>query len=192
MKFYIEITLLSGSDISLNYLREKVFMQVHLGLADTKLSNGLSAIGVAFPEYQSEKFDLGNKIRLFAEEAATLESFNAKKRLNRLKDYIHLSTIRNVPNNISNYVIFKRKQSKSNIERLIRRKAKHASIELEQARTLLKDCEERYVNAPFINIKSISSGHQFRIFIIQERSTTQVNNGFNCYGLSATSSIPDF
>jgi CRISPR-associated endonuclease Csy4 len=192
MNVYLDITLLPGADISLHFLWEKVYRQIHLGLADVKISNGSSPIGIAFPEYNVDEFQLGTKLRLFALDQATLESFNARKWLNSLADYIHLTSIRNVPSNVTGYVRYKRQQSKSNIERLARRKAKHEKIELEHALELLKDRKEIFVKAPFIKISSISSRQNFRIFIIKESISEQIKDGFSCYGLSTTSTLPDF
>ena len=192
MNVYVEITLLPGADIGHHFLWEKVYQQIHLGLADTQMSNGLSAIGIAFPEYNAEQYQLGTKLRLFAQDQKMLENFNAKKWLNRLTDYVHITSIRNVPSNVTSYVRYKRQQSKSNIERLARRKAKRERIEFEQALQLLKGRKEILIKAPFIKISSSSSGQNFQIFIMKEHASERINNGFSCYGLSTTSTIPNF
>ena len=44
----------------------------------------------------------------------------------------------------------------------------------------------------FIKIKSSSSEHDFRLFIVKEKVSEQIYDGFSCYGLSATATIPDF
>lgn len=193
MNVYLDITLLPGADISYNFLWEKVYQKIHLGLADTQTSDGSSPIGIAFPEYNNtEKCSLGTKLRLFAQDQATLESFNANKWLNRLTDYVHLTSIRNVPDKVTGYVRYKRQQSKSNVERLARRKAKYEAIEFEQALQLLKDRNEILIKAPFIKVSSASTGQSFRIFIIREHASEKIKDGFSCYGLSATSTVPNF
>lgn len=109
-----------------------------------------------------------------------------------LTDYVHLTSIRNVPDNVSGYKRYKRQQSKSSTERLARRKAKRSGIEFEEALKQLESRKETFIKAPFINISSISSGRSFKMFIIEESCVEYLNEGFSCYGLSAKSSLPDF
>lgn len=192
MKAYQDITLLPGADIGQYFLWGKIYPRIHMGLVDNQLMNGLSSIGLAFPEYHAELNQLGTKLRLFAPEKEVLERFNAKRWLNFLSDYIHVTGIRDVPSAIAQYSRFKRKQSKSSMERLARRKAKYELIEFDQALQSLKNKKEVFVNAPFIQMSSRSSGKSFRLFIIKESGLDRINVGFSCYGLSAISTIPDF
>lgn len=180
------------ADIDIHFLWEKVYKMIHLGLVETKMPNGLSSIGLTFPEYDIEKCQLGAKLRVFAMEKRMLEKFNAQKWLNNLSDYTHITGIRDVPGNITSYVRFKRKQSKSNTERLARRKVKREGIDLEKAMQLLKNHKETLISAPFIKISSISSENVFKIFICKEPSEKLINNAFSCYGLSSESTLPDF
>lgn len=192
MNAYLDITLLPGADIDENFLLEKAYRQIHLGLADIQMPNGSSPIGISFPEYNAEKSQLGTKLRLFAHDKNTIENFNAKKWLHCLSDYVHITSVRDVPANITSYIRFKRKQSKSSTERLARRKAKREGIEFEQAFQVLESRKEILITSPFIKVSSSSSGQNFRLFIIKEDASEQINDGFSCYGLSAKSTIPDF
>lgn len=192
MKFYLDITLLPGADIDQRFLWGKVYQQIHLGLADTQGADGFSAIGVAFPEYDAKERRLGTKLRLFAPNQQILEDFNAKQRLSRLADYVHITSIRPVAEKVVQHARYKRQQSKSNIERLARRKAKRQNIGFEQALQLLKGKEEAFVKAPFIKLPSSSSGQVFPLLIVKEQVSEPVEGGFSCYGLSATSTVPDF
>ncbi|WP_298623865.1 type I-F CRISPR-associated endoribonuclease Cas6/Csy4 [uncultured Legionella sp.] len=192
MNVYQDITLLPMADIDIHFLWEKVYQMIHLGLVETKMPNGLSPIGLTFPGYGIEPCQLGTKLRVFAMEKQMLEKFNAQKRLNKLSDYTHVTGIRDVPGNISSYVRFKRKQSKSNTERLARRKAKRELIDFENAMKLLKDHKEILISAPFIKVSSISTKNTFKLFICKESSAELINNAFSCYGLSSESTLPDF
>lgn len=180
------------TDIDIHFLWGKVYQMIHLGLVETKMLNGLSPIGLTFPKYDIEKCQLGNILRVFAMEKQVLEKFNAKKRLNNLSDYTHITGIRDVPGNITSYVRFKRKQSKSNTERLARRKAKREGIDFDNAMQLLKNRKEILINAPFIKISSISSENAFKLFICKESSAELINKAFSCYGLSSESTLPNF
>ncbi|USQ12976.1 type I-F CRISPR-associated endoribonuclease Cas6/Csy4 [Legionella lytica] len=192
MNVYQDITLLPMADIDIDFLWGKVYQKIHLGLVETKMPNGLSSIGLAFPEYDIENCQLGSKLRVFAMEKRILEKFHAEKWLNNLSDYTHITGIREVPRNITNYVRFKRKQSKSNTERLARRKAKREAIDFEDAMQVLKNHKEKMINAPYVKISSLSSGNEYKLFICKEPSEELLSKSFSCYGLSAESSLPDF
>lgn len=192
MNVYQDISLLPGADISLHFLWEKVYKQIHLGLVDIQMPDGSSPIGIAFPEYDIKQCQLGAKLRLFSPSQSVLENFNAKRRLNCLNDYVHITSIRDVPGKITSYIRYKRKQSKSCSERLARRKAKRENIKFEEALQLLNNRQIVFLKIPFIKISSGSSGKNFCIFITQENTLESISNGFSCYGLSPTSTLPNF
>ncbi|MBF0241169.1 MAG: type I-F CRISPR-associated endoribonuclease Cas6/Csy4, partial [Desulfamplus sp.] len=192
MKHYIELTLIQNADIAHYFLWEKVFQQVHLGLVEMQDSDKKVQIGISFPEYDKENYRLGNKIRFFAEDEATLKQFDVQKWLNRLLDYVHLTRIRPVPDRKLTYACYKREQIKETKERLARRKAKRAGISIDEALQLLGNYEEKRVRTPFINIKSQSSDRRFRLFILKENSSELINQGFSSYGLSNISTVPEF
>lgn len=192
MKYYIELTLIQNADIAHYFLWEKVFQQVHLGLVEMQDTDQNVQIGISFPEYDKENFRLGSKLRLFAEDESILKEFDIKKWLNRLSDYVHITRIREVPDRKLTYSFYKRELIKHAKERLARRKAKRAGIEIDEALRLLKNYKEEKVKTPFINIKSQSSKQRFKLFILKEESDKLVNQGFNSYGLSNISSVPEF
>lgn len=76
MNYYQEITLLPDVEISLGFLWQNVFQQVHIVLVEHKVAENQSAVAVGFPDYRNAKFLLGNKLRLFAKEQATLEKLS--------------------------------------------------------------------------------------------------------------------
>jgi CRISPR-associated endonuclease Csy4 len=112
--------------------------------------------------------------------------------VNNLSDYTHITQVSEVPDNINSYVRFKRKQSKSNTERIARRKARREGINFANAMQLLENHKESLIRAPFIKISSLSSKNIFRLFIYKEPSKELIYNAFNCYGLSSESSLPNF
>ena len=192
MNRYLDITLLPDAEIGQHFLWEKVYQQIHLGLAACKDENGKIPIGIALPGYDAEKNQLGNKLRLLAETEALLEQFDARQRLSRLSDYVHLTGIRGIPDRILTHACFYRIQPKSNNARLARRRAKRGVIGFEQALALFENTPEQHSNAPYVWIKSLSSGERFRLFIGNAEVTSRDNSGFNAYGLSRQSSVPIF
>jgi len=165
MKSYVDITLLPNADIALYFLWEKVYQQIHIALVEAQDGNGKVNIGVSWPEYDSEN----------------------------LSDYVHITLIRPVPVSIDGYAVFKRIQLKSNNERLARRRAKRKKTSLEEALAYFGDRKEVYSRAPYIRLRSHSSGKRYRLFIAKEETdTTDMNEGFSTYGLSSKSSVPLF
>ena len=197
MKYYQEITLIDQAEISSYFIWSKLYTQLHIALAEIKDTNNKVNIGVSFPQYLFEKNDknskvnLGKKLRIFAQNEADLKKLDLKKWLDRLTDYVHITSIREVPENIKSYAIYKRKQVKTNAERLARHRVKRGDIGFDEALA-------RYSNVvtttdlPFIQMKSLTSDQMFKLFIEKrsiEQSETQI---FSTYGLSSESSVPEF
>jgi len=192
MKYYIELTLLPGADIGHYFLWGKVFHQVHLGLVEMKTSNGTVPIGISFPEYKSERHEIGSKLRFFASDKSVLETLNMPEWLRYFNDYVHLTRIRSVPDHVLTYACYMRQQPKSSKQRLARRKARREGIGVEQALKLLEGYQEQRLKNPFINMTSQSSGRRFCLFIVKEEAVQPMNQGFNSYGLSQCSTVPEF
>jgi len=194
MKCYIEITLLPSAEIASYFLWEKMYQQLHLALVEAQDSNNKVKVGVSFPDYDASQYQLGHKLRLFAQSDEVLENLNISKWFSRLSDYLHISSIRDVPEKIEGYAFFKRLQPKSNNDRLARRRAKRKNISYEQAKAHYDGQKEQYSRAPFIRIKSHSSDKQYRLMIVRidADSDAQMNDGFSTYGLSAKSTVPIF
>lgn len=193
MKCYLDITLLSNADIAVYFLWEKLYQQLHLALVESQDTDGKVSVGVAFPEYDSEKNQLGNKLRIFAPSKEILEGLNINKWLSRMSDYVHITSIQEVPDRVEGYAFFKRIQLKSNNDRLARRKARREGIGFEAAITYYEGRKEAYSRAPFIRIKSLNSGKNYHLMITREVAVTQkADQGFSTYGLSSRSSVPVF
>ncbi|MGZ8159536.1 MAG: type I-F CRISPR-associated endoribonuclease Cas6/Csy4 [Methylobacter sp.] len=192
MNHYQDITLLPDAEIGLHFVWEKVYQQIHLGLVEMQDSNGKLPIGIALPAYNADQHQLGNKLRLLAETEAELQRFNAQQWLSRLSDYVHLTGIRNVPGRIQTHASYFRIQPKSSNARLARRKAQRENSSVEQALAALENIQEQRSDAPYVWVKSQSSGERFRLFIGYVEVSESGSKGFNAYGLSRQSSVPVF
>lgn len=191
MKFYIELTLLPSPEVPLYFLWEKIYGQVHLALVEMQDAEGKVSIGVAFPGYDASTFQLGSKLRLFADGKADLERLDLGKWLHRLSDYVHLTSIRDVPAKCE-YALFRRLQPKSSNVRLARRKAKRHSVTVEQAVQQLNGRKEQMSKAPFIWCKSLSSNKRYRLMIASDQDKQFQAGRFSTYGLSSSSTVPVF
>lgn len=195
MRYYIELTLLPNPEVDLYFLWSKVFQQVHLGLVERQDQQKQSTIGVTFPEYKQEaRFaTLGSKLRLFAPSQSELEAFNVRQWLDKLTDYVHITSIRPVPEKVTDYVIYQRIQPKTGRDRLVKRYLKrHPEVTQEQAIDHYEAFTDEQLTLPFIQLQSLSSGHPFRVWIGQKTVAESCKGKFSCYGLSSNSSLPSF
>ena len=192
MKFFQEFTLLPHADIDLYFIWQKLYQQIHLALVENKNSDNKSAIGVAFPEYDADKYSLGTKLRLFAEDKQMLEQMNSEKWLIRLSDYVHVRRIKPVPEKSVGYACFKHVKLKGNKEKLARRRAKRKRETLRQALAHFEDFEEQRSKLPYINMTSQTNGQRFRLFIEKQAMEQPQTGLFSCYGLSNTTTVPLF
>lgn len=192
MKYYIDITLIPDAEANLGFLWGKVFQQVHLALVENKASSNNSEIALSIPEYRKEKFPLGGKLRLLAPSQQLLQKLNISEWLNRLTDYTHCTSIREVPSSVSEFAIFKRARFIGNAERLARRRAKRKNECFEQSLKHYDGFKQQETDLPFVNIRSLSGGHQFKLFIKKESVSQTKISGFDCYGLSKEATVPCF
>ncbi len=201
MKYYQDITLLPDADVNLGFLWHKVFLQIHIGLADNKQTDGTSAIAVSFPDYEYKegtyiRFPLGKKLRLLANTEEQIHHFDAGKRLSRLIDYCHIKSIKSVPN-VSKYSCFSRKQVKSAAKK-VESLASHLNKPVEEVLKFRKENDLYHgCTLPFIHMESqevtdTGQKNKFRLFIEQRFYDTPVQGDFDCYGLSKTATIPWF
>jgi CRISPR-associated endonuclease Csy4 len=196
MKLYHEITIIENSEISCNFIWEKLYTQIHLALVGVQNTEFIVPVGVSFPEYrlanESQPKDIGSKLRLFGQDEETLSKLNITKFLLKLQDYVHISSVRDIPNKITTFATYTRKQSDKRIESLARRKVKRENIDYEQALHKLGDYKQTKHKLPFITINSLSSNKRFPIFIEKNTMPQENSKGFNSYGFSAVSTVPDF
>lgn len=193
MKVYIDITLLPDNDIGHHFLWEKVFQQVHLALVEIKDAEGLSPVGIGFPEYNEGKKQLGRKLRLFAPDEKTFDRLDIKKWLSRFLDYVHIKKVQPVPATCDEFIRFRRYQTKSNIERQARRTAARKSVSYEEALAERECVSPVMTDAPYIWMKSLGNGNRFRLFIKSERvKNAGTGDGYSTYGLSNGGVLPYF
>ncbi|HIQ15005.1 MAG TPA: type I-F CRISPR-associated endoribonuclease Cas6/Csy4 [Leucothrix sp.] len=193
MKCYLDITLLPSADIPFYFLWEKVYQQLHLALVEVQKSDNIVKIGAAFPTYKREKFPLGSKVRLFAPSITDLENLEINKWLSRLSDYVHMTSIRDVPKKIDGYAHYYRVNQRMSNEDKARNNAERLNIPYEQALVSLKGRCAEQPKEPFIYINSLSSEQRFRLPIgLQKADKSIFIKGFSTYGLSNKGTVPIF
>lgn len=206
MNNYLDITLLPDAEASLGFLWQKVFQQVHIALVENKIGDNESAVALSIVQYR-ETHPLGSKLRLFAVNEDHLTKLNVEKWLSRLADYSHVSSIKSVPTNVSQFACFKQQRVKGQgrVESQLLRKAKHVSekfnVNYDKCLAELK-AKSQYVESmlPYIHVESQATkkrmgnvgNSSFPLFIERALSITPVAGKFNCYGLSKTATVPLF
>ena len=205
MKFYIELTVMNSADISFSIAWSKLYTQLHLAFVEMQDVNAQVPIGVSFPEYHMGESKgkklmlLGSKLRIFAKDEATLTQLNLPKWLSRLEDYVHIKSIKPVPENVQNHLVVSRYRPKSNIELVARRIVKRKQITLEQAIVYLntvdetkklKGYDQKWEPFPYIQLKSLSGKQDFSLCISQKTVDVIKGGIFSTYGLSSKSTVP--
>jgi CRISPR-associated endonuclease Csy4 len=200
MNYYIEVTLMENEKFSPYELWSQLYPQLHLALVEVKNADNKVNIGFSFPQYRFHQDKgvgfIGTKLRLFAESEADLKKLDIRKWLERLEDYVHITSIREVPSEIKGYAIYKRKQVKTNAQRLARHRVKRGDIGFDEALARYSNVVTT-TNLPYIEMKSLSTSDQqsekrFRLFIEKQSATKSENHVFSTYGLSPVSSVPEF
>lgn len=192
MELYQETCLLPNADIGVYFLWQKLYQQIHLALAENKISDNASAIGVGFPEYAAAEFSLGTKLRLFAADEQALKQLNCGKWLARLNDYVRMEPIKPVPEKIAGYACFKHVKLRGNKEKLARRRVKRKGETLQQALAHFEGFEEQRSKLPYINTTSLTNSQRFRLFIEKQEKDQPKTGFFSCYGLSNIATVPLF
>lgn len=194
MKFFQDITLLPSEEMEPHFLWEKLYHQVHLALVEHKNAMGQFSIAVAFPQYSVEKSRLGGKLRLFSHNESELEQLNISKWLARFTDYLHVTSIRPVPDNVDKKVSYSRPKVRTSKEREIRRRMKRHGETLDQATAHFAGFKVRTTKAPFVHMQSYTKGTRFPLFI--RENVAEVTTGsmitFDSYGLSSQGCLPKF
>ncbi|KGQ69416.1 hypothetical protein OA57_11710 [Chelonobacter oris] len=213
MQYYQEITIIKSPEISPYFIWSKLYTQLHLALVEVLNSDRTSHIGVSFPEYQCIEDEcnpvktLGNKLRVFAHTKQELEALNLSKWLARLTDYVHIRSVQNVPQNVTQHGIVSRLRQKSNNDRITRAYAKRHHLSFEAAKeerihTFAEKHQLSYEQSlqhyhnptlkerPFIKIQSLHSKLQYSLEIEQTIVESAVEGGFNSYGLSSKTTVP--
>lgn len=200
MNYYVDIKLECDTEITLGFIWQKVYTQMHLALVELKDENNTVDIGFSFPLYNNHPFPLGDVLRVFGNSKERLEELNLTKWLNRLDGYAYVGEIQRVPTDVKGYVCFGRKQFKSGAEvrRLAKRYAKRNGVSEEEALSTFELAEKKYTKLkeenklPFVNIKSLSNRQPIKIFIIKKEVESAEKGVFNTYGLSNFSTLPWF
>jgi len=205
MMFYVEITLLDAEQITPYALWSNLYTQLHLAFVEHKNSDEQVPYGVSFPQYRAKQksdkifVSLGSKLRIFAKTEAELTQLNLTTWLDRLSDYVHISSIKAVPATVNQWVTVRRVHPPANADALARRYAKRSAVgkhgafavaSVDEARQRLQHYPDTLHQLAFIPLKSLSTGDSFNLVLRQEVVDAAQDGLFSTYGLSRESTLP--
>ena len=189
MKYYIEITLRYDPEIGLGFLWKRFFTQIHLALVEY----GKGDIGVSFPGYQESHFPLGDRLRLFGYSINNLENLKIDTWMNKLQDYLYISEIKQVPEDIATHVRFVRRQPKIDFMKRVAKQAKRHNKTIKEALEHFKNYDkDNYLKLPYINMYSQTHKENFPLFIDKIDEPSSLIGKFDTYGLSKSATVPWF
>lgn len=187
---YIDIVILPDPEFSHAHLMGALLSKLHRALAQLQSSS----IGASFPQHvnaPASKRSLGSTVRLHGTDAA-LQGLMDSDWLKGMRDHIALSALAEVPTNCSHRIVL-RKQFKTNVERLRRRRMQRKGETAEQAAEAIPLHVARSPDLPFANLRSLSTGQTFALFVDHGPLNSKPASGpFNSYGLSQGASVPWF
>lgn len=176
---YFDLTVLPDPETSAAQLMNVLFGKLHLVLVGLRSST----VGVCFPAYSLKPRSLGKVLRVFG-GADELTALMQQALLAGLRDYLEIGEVTTVPAD-TRFRCVSRKQFKTNVERLRRRRMKRKGETYEQAKFAIPDSAEHKTDLPFVNLTSRSTGQKFSLFIAQgELQSMPITRSFNTYGLA--------
>lgn len=184
---YLDIKTLPDPETGAAELIGALYNRLHGSFVHFKVNN----IGVSFPQYSTNPIAIGNVLRLHGTEIS-LDQFMKQDWLKGLRDHVSASPTAHAPPEARHHT-FTRKQFKTNVERLRRRRMRRKNETAEQAAAAIPDHVERQPNLPYVHLRSGSTGHGFVMHLERGKpEKAPVLGTFNSYGLSAKATVPWF
>ena len=184
---YVDLRVVFDPESSTAQLFGVLYDRLHLALVQQRLDS----IGVSFPGYSLNPRALGNVLRLHGSEAA-LRSFLQADWLKGMRDHVRLTDIAPAPPDAPHRTV-QRRQFKTNVDRLRRRRMRRKGETAQQAAEAIPGTVERRPDLPYAHLHSRSTGQPFCLFIALGPPSPEATAGtFNSHGLSTTTTVPWF
>lgn len=184
---YIDLRVVPDPETSAAQLLGALFNRLHLALVQQRLGS----LGASFPGYSQNPRTLGNVLRLHAGETV-LRDFMQSDWLKGLRDHVRMTEVAAVPVGALHRTV-QRRQFKTNVGRLRRRRMRRKDESFEQASSAIPESVERRPNLPYLHLRSQSTGQSFCLFVVLGSPSPDPSSGtFNAYGFSNDATIPWF
>lgn len=184
---YIDVTVVPDPESGTPQLLGALYNRLHLAL----VQQGMDSIGVSFPGYSMAPRSLGSKLRLHGTDASLRKLFSIDW-LKGMRDHVRMTDVAPAPANAPHRAV-QRKQFKTSVERLRRRRMKRKGETVEQVQAAIPSSVERTPNLPYVHIRSRSTAQPFCLFIaLGPLGPAAVPGHFNRYGLGNPATVPWF
>lgn len=184
---YIDIHLRRDPEFPAHQLLSALYAKLHRALVELKADT----LGVSFPAYALQPVSLGSHLRIIG-PLPEVAALMALPWLAGMRDHLQISPAAPVPHGATHRRLV-RVQAKSSPERLRRRQMKRHGISAEEAKDRIPDSAAEQLGLPFVLMRSASTGQSYRLFLSMVEVPAAIELGdFNCFGLSASRSIPWF
>lgn len=187
MDHYVDIDVQSDPEFAAHQLMSALYAKLHRALA----AQPGAGIGVSFPGFDSKAPHLGTCLRLHG-SLADLSALLAGDWLTGMRDHVALKPPMPIPATAQHRRV-RRVQVKSSPERLRRRLMRRHAVSEQEACQRIPDDIACFTPLPFLQLRSTSTGQNFRLFIAHgPLQPNAVAGAFNAYGLSQEGTIPWF
>ena len=187
---YINITLLPDPEFSHAHLLGALVAKLHRVLVQGHTTD----IGVSYPQHIDQpltKRTLGAVLRLHGTLEA-LQRLMGQDWLKGMRDHTQVGELLPMPANAQHRTV-RRRQFKTNVDRLRRRRMQRKGETAEQAAAAIPDTVERRPDLPFVQLSSSSAAQLFCLCVEHGPLQPQPVAGvFNAYGLGYEATVPWF
>ena len=184
---YIEIRILPDPEFSAAHLMGALYAKLHRALVQM----GTQGLGVSFPGYSIKPRTVGPIMRIHG-SLSELLSLEQTQWLRGMHDHIDLKEAHPVPQGATYRTVYRR-QFKTNVDRLRRRRMRRHGETADQAVAAIPESVQQQPTLPFIQMRSQSTVQTFCLFLeMGPEQEVAALGGFNTYGLSTQATVPWF
>lgn len=187
MDHHLDIVVRPDEEFPAHLLMSALYTKLHRALV--KL--GTSHIGVSFPDVDNRLIAIGSRLRLHGQRNDLIALMQIDW-LTGIRDHANVGAPTPVPANAQHRQL-RRVQAKSSPARLRRRLMRRHDIDEATAVQRIPDGAAEFLQLPFVQVASASTGQTFGIFIAHgDVLLNSVPGDFNTYGLSQRATVPWF
>lgn len=184
---YLDLRVVPDPETTAPQLLGALYDRLHLALVQQRQDS----MGVSFPGYSTNPRTLGNVLRLHGAEEV-LRQFLQTDWLKGLRDHVRLTDLAAAPTGAAHRTV-QRRQFKTNVERLRRRRMHRKGESVAEAAEAIPSTVQRHPSLPYVHLRSRSTGQPFCLFIALGHPVPGPTSGtFNSHGLSTTTTVPWF
>jgi len=184
---YIDLAVVPDPETTAPQLMGILHEKLHLAL----VRDHIDGIGVSFPHYSVIPKTIGTVLRIHGTENL-LQALMGTDWLKGMHDHLRIGQIAEAPHDAL-YRVVTRRQFKTNVERLRRRRMRRKGDTEQNAKQAIPESAKRTPGLPYVHIRSHSTGQKFCLYIAMlPVQPTAISGRFNTYGLSTHGTIPWF